>query len=72
MFVYWYITKNKKGNILKKTIIKQLKALEKEIDGVNQECIDNNPTHVLGMFKNIKEKINQITKGKEVYKWLDI
>mgnify|MGYP001185708978 FL=1 len=54
------------------TIIKQLKALEKEIDGVNQECIDNNPTHVLGMFKNIKEKINQITKGKEVYKWLDI
>ena len=54
------------------TIIKQLKALEKEIDGVDQECIDNNPTHILGMFTNIKEKINQIAKGKEVYKWLDI
>jgi hypothetical protein len=64
--------KKQKREYFEKTIIKQLKALEKEIDGVDQECIDNNPTHILGMFTNIKEKINQIAKGKEVYKWLDI
>lgn len=50
-----------------KTIIEQLEHLEKEINGVDQETINHNPQHILGMFKNIKEKINQIKQGIKVY-----
>ena len=49
------------------SIIEQLEYLEKEIKGVDQETINNNPTHILGMFQNIKQKINQIKKGVKVY-----
>jgi len=49
------------------SIIEQLEYLEKEIEGVDQWTINYNPTHILAMFQNIKQKINQIKKGVKVY-----
>ena len=53
----------------KKTMEKQLKFLENEIDKLTQETIENNnfPWTIFSMFKNIQGKIKQIRKGETVY-----
>jgi hypothetical protein len=46
----------------------QLNCLKKEIDSVNIESIkNNNDNDILNMFKNISEKIKDITNNKQVY-----
>ena len=52
-----------------KTMKKQLKCLQKEIDSITLDDIINNndPITIFAMFKTISKNVNDIRKGKKPY-----